>query len=407
MKILQTRWRGVFLCLSLLVSLACGVYGAETVGVDIVVTVPDSTPAQDKVFLVGSHEELGAWAEKGLQLSREAKNLWKGRITAPLGSIVECKVSRGSWKTVEKGWQGEEVTNRRHVVEKGQLLEITVARWADSPGASPGPQPAPTHTGNICHHSAFPSKILNNQRDIWVYLPPAAAAKRNARFPVLYLHDGQNLFNARSSFGGTEWSVDETAESHIKSGKIAPVIIVAIANIADRMEEYTPVRSESQKAGGRGEAYLSFVVQELKPFIDKTYPTFTGPAHTTIGGSSLGGLISLYAAARFPEVFGGCVAMSPSIWWADRWILGYCRDQAEQLQGKKYWLDIGTREGGNSEEFMRHLNNLRDVRNVLLKQAQVDPTAIGYAEVKDGTHSEGAWAARFGLVLRHLYPVTR
>ena len=160
-------------------------------------------------------------------------------------------------------------------------------------------------------HSGFDSAVLRNARDITVYLPPDYGDERR-RFPVLYLQDGQNLFDPRTSFGGTAWHVDETAQSLIRTGEIEPLIIVGVNNTGhNRVNEYTPTRGR-REAGGQASLYGRFLIEELKPFIDSEYDTLRGREWTGIGGSSLGGLVSLHLGFQRPDVFGRVAALSPS-----------------------------------------------------------------------------------------------
>src|SRR5258705_10465824 len=149
-----------------------------------------------------------------------------------------------------------------------------------------------------------------------VYLPPGYEASKRKSYSVFYLHDGQNLFDGATSFiPGQEWRVDETAQRLIDAGKIEPLIIVGINNAGkDRIDEYTPAADAKYKAGGKANLYGRMLVEELKPFIDAHYRTRQGAAHTGVGGSSLGGLVSLYLSLKYPRVFGRAAVVSPSVW---------------------------------------------------------------------------------------------
>src|SRR5256885_13302296 len=180
-----------------------------------------------------------------------------------------------------------------------------------------------TFTGNIKVHRAFPSRILGNRRDILVYLPPGYRRFSRKRYPVLYLHDGQNVFDAATSFGGVEWGVDETAERLIRAKTIEPLIIVAVANVGeDRVHDYPPTPGVIEAQGrrkkrsrGLARFYGYFLMEELKPFIDRNYRTRRGPTFTGLGGSSLGGLVTLAIGILYPEKFCRLMVMSPSVWW--------------------------------------------------------------------------------------------
>jgi predicted alpha/beta superfamily hydrolase len=266
-------------------------------------------------------------------------------------------------------------------------------------------QRAHTLTGDIRLHKDFQSKILNNDRDVIVYLPPGYDKNKQRHYSVLYLHDGQNLFDGATSFiPGQEWRVDEAAEILIASGKIEPLIIVGVYNTGkDRIDEYTPVAEPKYKAGGKADLYGRLLVEELKPFIDKTYRTKKGAAHTGLGGSSLGGLVSMYLGLKYPNVFGRVAVVSPSVWWANNQIV----HQVEALPKKpplRIWLDIGTKEGGNAEEAQHTVDGARLLKNALVKKGWKLEKDLKYFEAQGAEHNERAWAARVEQILEFLFP---
>ena len=260
-----------------------------------------------------------------------------------------------------------------------------------------------TLTGNIQEHPGFRSKILANRRDVLVYLPRGYARFSRRRFPVLYLQDGQNVFDAATAFSHVEWSVDETAETLIQKKLMEPIIIVAVANTGDeRIHEYAPTRgvidgSARRKKRSRGMArhYGRFLIEELKPFIDRKYRTKPEAEFTGLGGSSLGGLLTLSLGLWFPEIFQRLIVMSPSVWWDDQVIV----KMVEKLPHKlplKIWLDTGTHEPG--------WERARTVKDALVEKGWHLYDDLQYLEVEGAGHSEGAWAARVDPALRFLYP---
>src|SRR5437762_8082819 len=209
-------------------------------------------------------------------------------------------------------------------------------------GAAVAVQQPHTLTGDIRLHKSFHSKILANDRDIIVYLPPGYDTNKAKRYSVFYIHDGQNLFDGATSFiPGQEWRVDEVAQSLIAAGKIDPLIIVGIYNAGvERVNEYTAALDPKYKAGGKADLYGRFLVEEVKPFIDKTYRTEQDAKHTGLGGSSLGGLISLYLGLKYPTVFTRIADVSPAVWWADNQIVRFTEVQSRRPT-LRIWLDIG------------------------------------------------------------------
>ena len=263
--------------------------------------------------------------------------------------------------------------------------------------------PDHTLTGNIESHPDFESQILGNRRDVLVYLPLGYRRARTRRFPVLYLQDGQNVFDAATAFGGVEWGVDETAQRLAEQKLIDPVIIVAVANTGeDRIHEYAPTRGrleEGKRKRSRGQLrqYGGFLINELKPFIDARYRTLPGPEYTGLGGSSLGGLATIALGLWFPNVFRRLAVMSPSIWWDDCALYGIVEASDEEAKPPlKIWLDTGTAEPG--------WERARVLRDGLIEKGWRLHDDLHYFEDEGAGHAEGAWAHRFDAVLRFLYP---
>jgi len=262
-----------------------------------------------------------------------------------------------------------------------------------------------TLTGDIRVHQSFHSKVLNNDRDVIVYLPPEYEKQKRKRYPVFYMHDGQNLFDGATSFiPGQEWRVDETAQQLIASRKIEPLIIVGVYNTGkDRINEYTPAEDPKYKMGGKADLYGKFLVDELKPFIDERYRTRRAAKDTGLGGSSLGGLVSLYLALQHPRVFGRVAAVSPSVWFADKQILKFVASLRSKPK-TRVWLDIGTKEGGNPQDAARAVADTRELRDMLVKQGWRPGKDLEYLEAEGAEHNENAWAARVELILTFLFP---
>lgn len=247
----------------------------------------------------------------------------------------------------------------------------------------------------------FPSHFLGNRRTIAVYLPPGYDAS-SARYPVLYMQDGQNVFDADTAFGGVEWGVDEAAEMLIASGQTVPFIIVAVYNTNERMSEYTSV-ADAEHGGGRGDLYGRFLAEEVKPFIDAHFRTKTEAAHTNIMGSSLGGLISLHLALTRPDVFSGAGVLSPSLWWAGHEMIRRVWSQVAPQPQPRLWADMGTSEGSGPQAHEENLQNLRWLGQALRERGW-QPDGLRVSEIAGAGHNETAWAARVADVLKFLFP---
>lgn len=263
--------------------------------------------------------------------------------------------------------------------------------------------PEHTLTGNIKEHRGFRSRILGNRRDVLVYLPRGYRRFSRTRYPVLYLQDGQNVFDAATAFSHVEWAVDETAQRLIRQNLMEPLIIVAIANLGDdRIHEYAPSHGvidedAERKKRSRGQAheYGRFLIEELKPYIDKKYRTKREAEFTGLGGSSLGGLLTLSLGLWFSNVFTRLIAMSPSVWWDDQVIVKMVEELDNTLP-LKIWLDTGTHEPG--------WERARTLRDALVEKGWKLFDDLQYTEVEGGDHSEGAWALRVDPALRFLFP---
>ncbi|HZD31069.1 MAG TPA: alpha/beta hydrolase-fold protein [Candidatus Angelobacter sp.] len=250
-------------------------------------------------------------------------------------------------------------------------------------------------------HTQFASALVDEKHDFIVYVPQAFRDDPSRFFPVLFLHDGQNLFDPETSFiKGNYWRVGETADAMIASGEVEPLVIVGIYNAGvKRINEYTP--SEDRRlGGGQADAYGQMLVEELKPFVAHHYRTLAGSGNCGMGGSSLGGLVTLYLGMQYPDVFGKLAVLSPSVWWRDRVILRYV-EELRQPTGQKIWLDIGTNEG------KRALPDARALKRTLIKKGWRQGKDLEYREIEGAQHTEYAWAERVGPLLKFLFPRRR
>jgi predicted alpha/beta superfamily hydrolase len=250
--------------------------------------------------------------------------------------------------------------------------------------------------GRLERINGFESNLLGNAREITIYLP-AGYDDSTQRYPVLYMQDGQNLFDAeRAYIPGQHWRLKEAADAAIGERSAAPMIIVGVDHAGiGRIDEYTPVADRKHDGGGRADDYVRMLVEELKPAIDGRFRTLPEASNTAIGGSSLGGLAALHAALSRPDVFGRVAAMSPSVWWGERAILREL--DAFAATPPRVWLDIGGREG------LEALKDARDLRDCALAKGWGEPK-FRYYEDRRADHSERAWARRVTSVLEFLFP---
>ena len=249
-------------------------------------------------------------------------------------------------------------------------------------------------------HKAFKSGYLSNERDVIVYVPPGYDEEPERSYPVLYLHDGQNLFDGRTSFvKGRTWMVREHADEAIEAGEVEPLVIVGIYNTGDRrLAEYTH-EYNWQMGGGDADKYGDLLTRDLMPWIASQYRVRHDRESTGLGGSSLGGLVTLYLGLRHPQVFGRLALLSPSVWWNHKSILGYLNEHAPQLwERPRVWLDVGDREG------QRTLRDVEQLARRLKANGWRPGESMHFERAQGGTHDEASWAERGGPMLGFLFP---
>ncbi len=239
------------------------------------------------------------------------------------------------------------------------------------------------------------STHLGNTRGVYVYLPPTYVENGAARMPVVYMHDGQNLFDPAVAFGGVTWNVAAAFDEAAGTGAFREAIVVGINNTADRIPEYTPT-VDATYGGGNADAYLSFIVEELKPLVDAEYRTRSGREDTVVLGSSLGGLVSAYAGVGHAQVFGNVGALSPSTWWDDRVILTLV-GQAGEPRPLRVYVDSG--DSGPSSD---GVTDTAALAQAYRDAGYVDGVTLLYLVREGHTHTEAAWAQRLPGALEFL-----
>jgi enterochelin esterase-like enzyme len=241
---------------------------------------------------------------------------------------------------------------------------------------------------------------LPGERDVWVYVPPGYEQDEGRAYPLLILQDGQNLFDPETAFvRGRTWRVAEHADAGIETGEVEPLVIAGVANAGERrLAEYTPTR-DWKLGGGEARLYGEMLIRELLPFLHSRYRLRNGATQTGLGGSSLGGLVSLWLGLQHSEIFGKLAVLSPSVWWNHRSILRTVDDLAPALpQRPRIWLDVGDQEG------RRTLADAERLHARLEANGWREGVDQHFAVVTGGTHDEAAWAERVRPMLRFLFP---
>lgn len=356
-------------------------------------------PKTETVGLRGGSTPL-SWGTTLPASDRDGDGIFEVRLTVPVRAsrtaFLSHKFKVDGTDNPNDGW--ENGPNRPLLLSRNGAV---VLRAFDAPG----PSFPNTLSGPVARHPSFPSAFVT-ARDISVLLPAEYARSPRRRFPVVYLHDGQNLFNAAEGNGG-EWRVDETALLLARRGVAEPVIVVGVYNGAERrVDDYTPTAmardtpTGTLRFGGKADAYGRFLVEELKPFIDRTYRTEPSPDRTALGGSSLGGLVTMYLGLAYPSVYGTLLVVSPSVWWDDLMIVKRV-DGLDRRTSQRIWLDTGTNEGPGTVEQARAL------RDALVRKGWKVGADLRFGEFAGAGHDESAWAERFGQMLQFAFPGRR
>ena len=338
--------------------------------------LPQNTEENAKLYLASN---LNGWKADDSQFEFKKDNSGFYSLTIPNQiQKIEYKITKGSWDFSETDENGNGISNRiLESPEKIQTVELEIKNWS-----SPK-EKIHTTTSNVKILSEnFNIPQLKTTRKIWIYLPPDYETSKK-KYPVIYMHDGQNLFDEFSSFSG-EWSVDETLnELYKETGTSA--IVIGIDNGGDkRLAEYSPWNNEKYKTIGEGDLYVEFLAKTLKPYIDKTYRTEKQASKTLIIGSSMGGLISLYASAKHPTVFGKAGIFSPAFWFVSKDLNKYLNLNKNNIKNSKFYFVAGK----NEDETMAP--EIENIEKLLLKKSVPEKNIVVKID-EDGTHTESYW----------------
>ncbi len=354
----------------------------------VIDSLPVNTPKNDTIFFASS---LNSWNTHDSVYFFEADK--NGRLMLSLPAEVdsfEFKLCRGSWLNVEVNGNGADISNRYFAKGLADTVFLKVQAWRD---LIPKKQMVSTATKGVRYlPTIFEIPQLERKRTIRLYLPPNYSSGN--LFPVIYMHDGQNLFDNATSFAG-EWKVDEILDSLYTYRGFSAIVVAIYNDDKERINEYSPWKNDSLGIGGDGDKYVKFIVNTLKPFIDRHYRTLSGRENTAIMGSSMGGLISLYAALEYPDVFGNAGIFSPSIWFAPK-LSVYLQKYKHKKFQHIYFL-AGAKEGAGLVDDVN-----RTVE--LLKVAGFEnERELKVKIVPDGRHAEWFCSREFGDAVRYMF----
>lgn len=373
----------LFMLLSALVT-----YGQVTLQIT---SVPANTPSADNIYIAGS---MNGWdpGMANFQLTKVNASLYT--ITLPAGTgTIEFKFTRGDWSKGECKADGSFLPNRAFTYGNGDTITLSVAGWDDLINGS---GPTSTALPNVSVMSAsFFMPQLNRSRKIWLYLPDDYTTALNKFYPVIYMQDGQNVFDDSTSYAG-EWEVDETLHALQADGNYGAIVIAIENGGAYRIDEYSPYTNPSY-GGGQGDAYCDFLVNTLKPYVDANYRTLSQRDFTAIGGSSMGALISFYAALKYPEVFSKVGILSPSLWFDDS-IFNFAGSHPKTQEMKFYFTS-----GRNESTEM--VPDIKSMYSTLVSDGYTD-AEMDTVIKDDGQHAEWFWAREFPYCFKWLFDGT-
>lgn len=358
--------------------------GSRRITFEVVTRSP--LPVGEQVFITGNQENLGDWAPDGFPLTRIDDNWWAGTALLPADRPVQYKITRGAWESEEARPDGIVPGNR--TVEPGAdaVAKNEVARWKDL-----ADEAAPHITGDYRVHEAVHSGCLRFDRKVIVWLPPSYAKSRDRRYPVLYMQDGQQVFDPLTSTWKQDWEVDEWCERLIDEQKLQEIIVVGVYSTEDRFVEYNPSLAGAQ--------YAQFLVQELKPFIDREYRTLPDRRTTAVAGSSLGATMAFYLAWTRPDVFFGAACLSAAFrFHNDAFDLDLVRHSAQAPDTKLYlYCGLGDATEQELAEGMQEMVTLLEDRGFARERNLV------VREDAWARHNEAAWARVTGEWLQFLF----
>lgn len=349
-------------------------------------SLPTSTPAGDSIYIAGNFNNWNPGAPTYI-ITKQEDGTRQIVLNPPNGS-VEFKFTRGSWATVEGTAQGTQRPNRMIPYNgQAQTLQLTIEGWENLTSA---PSTAAANVRILSQDFFMPQ--LNRTRRIWIYLPPNYQSSTQ-RYPVLYLHDAQNIFDASSSFSG-EWKVDEALNTLFQNGDKGAIAVAVDNGGASRLNEYSPWVN-TRYGGGEGERYVQFIIETLKPYIDANYRTKPERASTGIMGSSMGGLISLYAAIEHQDVFSKAGIFSPALWFAPQ-CYTHVSSTGKRADMRIYLL------AGQLEDNGSVVSDVNAMYNTL-RSAGFGAQEVQVVTHADGQHSEWYWAREFPAGYKWLF----
>lgn len=346
--------------------------------------ISNSIKPNEKIIIAGNTNGLGNWDPDKVSLDKINDSTWAKTFNFKKNDLIEFKFTKGSWESEALNSDETVPDNFKLLVSTDTVLHYRINIWKDA-----RTKVVKHITGKVEYYPKFKAKNLL-PRDVIVWLPPDYNSLTEKRYPVLYMQDGQNIFDPSTSSFGSDWQIDETADSLTRYGAIKEIVIVGIYNTARRSEEY--VNSDS------GYAYMNFMINELKPFIDSTYKILADRENTAVGGSSLGGLISFMLAWLHPDVFSKAACLSPAFKIDN---IDFVTEVNEYHGPKKdvmFYIDNG---GVDLEKRLQP--GVDEMISALELQGYKLGKDIYYFRDENAVHNEKAWSTRVFRFLEYFF----
>ena len=361
---------------------------AQDLRVTVKVYPPEKTPANSSFFIAGNQSSLGDWDPKRIPLERSTDGSWVKTFSFPNATRIEFKITRGGWNTQALYQYGVIPGNSIAELTTDTTIVVKPLSWSDLEAKSGG-----KISGIVEYLRDLSGVGLNYLRDAIVWLPPSYDKDNTRRYPVLYMHDGQNVFDPSTSFIGVDWQADETADSLIRQNRLQELIIVAIANSPDRFAEYSDT--------DLGKAYARFVIDSVKSRIDKAFRTLSDAGSTGVMGSSMGGLISFLFVWWHPDVFAKAGCLSSVFTRGRTEILNTVSAFDGPRKPLRLYFDCGG--AGGDETLMSGMDEMTEV--LAKKGYRKGSDFISFYDEK-AEHNERAWARRLWRPLIFLFGTT-
>jgi enterochelin esterase-like enzyme len=347
--------------------------------------VSKNLPDSVKIYITGNDSQLGNWNPGAVEMNKVNDSTWEKEFDFSLDKRIEFKFTQGTWKEEALNDDKSIPENKILIIKEDTAVSFNVKYW----GSHHKGKVIGQITGNVEYIRNLKGEGLK-PRDVIVWLPPGYKQEKSERYPVLYMQDGQNIIDPQTANFGVDWRIDETADSLIKAGEIKKIIVVGIYNTANRFSEYAPTDT--------GNLYMEFVVNKLKPLIDKEYRTLPDAKNTAVGGSSLGGLISFMLAWNYTDIFSKAICFSPAFDIDEYKFINPVKSYTGPKKPLKIFINIGT--VGLEDSLMKGVDEMLEVLKEKGYQSGKD---LMFYKDENAMHSEAYWAKQVWRFLEFMF----